>query len=205
MRIKTNKNNTLSIALIAIIATACSVVPISKSTADVIDDVMAEFAQLEKSGSKVGQDWFSLAQKARISGSLDIASQALDRAASNGVPPIQIGVEKTRQYVAGDDSAAAVQELQRGMDAGFTSVAFITQDAVINGLAGRADYDALIAAMSVQAYPCQHMPGFRDFDFWIGEWDVAGANGTPAGSNSIQPAERGCVLIENLLMCMNWI
>jgi hypothetical protein len=51
--------------------------------------------------------------------------------------------------------------------------------------------------MSVQAYPCRHQPGFSDFDFWIGEWDVAVANGTPAGTNTIQAAEKGCVLIEN--------
>jgi hypothetical protein len=194
---KVNKNNRVPFVLVMLALAGSMLAPVNESVADVVDDVMAEFAQLEKSGSKVGQDWFSLAQKARLSDSLDIASQALDRAASNGVSPIQIGVEKTRQHVAGDDPAAAVQELQGVMDAGFTSVGFITQDAVINSLAGRTDYDALIAAMSVQAYPCQHMPGFRDFDFWIGEWDVAGANGIPAGRNSIQPAERGCVLIEN--------
>lgn len=38
--------------------------------------------------------------------------------------------------------------------------------------------------------------GRRAFDFRIGEWNVFAANGSPAGTNSIQPAEYGCLLIE---------
>lgn len=43
--------------------------------------------------------------------------------------------------------------------------------------------------------PCND-PQHRDFDFWIGEWDVFNPDGTLAGTNSIQPAEYGCLLIE---------
>jgi hypothetical protein len=50
--------------------------------------------------------------------------------------------------------------------------------------------------MSVQAYPCAHMDGFGDFDFWLGSWDVHVANGTLVGTNTIEREERGCVLIE---------
>ncbi len=37
---------------------------------------------------------------------------------------------------------------------------------------------------------------FRQFDFWIGEWDVTNAAGKLAGRNTITSAEQGCVLIE---------
>ena len=49
----------------------------------------------------------------------------------------------------------------------------------------------------VAAYPCEHDEAFAAFDFWVGEWEVHGAGGTYAGSNVIERAERGCVLIEN--------
>ncbi|MEM9363958.1 MAG: hypothetical protein AAGA43_15060 [Bacteroidota bacterium] len=35
------------------------------------------------------------------------------------------------------------------------------------------------------------------FDFWIGEWVVTNANGSPAGENIIQKQEQGCILREN--------
>ena len=38
---------------------------------------------------------------------------------------------------------------------------------------------------------------YHQFDFWIGDWDVYDLAGNLAGSNSIQPAEQGCLLIEH--------
>jgi hypothetical protein len=37
---------------------------------------------------------------------------------------------------------------------------------------------------------------FRQFDFWIGEWDVFTAGGQRAGHNVIRAAEGGCALVE---------
>lgn len=44
--------------------------------------------------------------------------------------------------------------------------------------------------------PCLDDERFQAFDFWVGEWDVHLANGTLAGTNRIEKAEQGCVLIE---------
>ena len=43
--------------------------------------------------------------------------------------------------------------------------------------------------------PCP-APEARQFDFWIGEWDVSDF-GQPAGRNTIRPILDGCVLQEN--------
>ena len=37
---------------------------------------------------------------------------------------------------------------------------------------------------------------FREFDFWVGEWDVRDAAGKTAGVNRIASEENGCVLVE---------
>ena len=39
-------------------------------------------------------------------------------------------------------------------------------------------------------------PEFRQFDFWLGEWDVAGPKGQPLGRNHIVAVEKGCGLRE---------
>jgi len=46
-------------------------------------------------------------------------------------------------------------------------------------------------------FPCEDDPKFAAFDFWIGEWEVHTGDGKFAGTNSIESAQRGCVLIEN--------
>ena len=45
--------------------------------------------------------------------------------------------------------------------------------------------------------PCVDRADFREFDFWIGTWDVHLADGTVAGSNVIAREEAGCVLVEH--------
>jgi hypothetical protein len=37
---------------------------------------------------------------------------------------------------------------------------------------------------------------YRQFDFWIGVWEVKHADGRPAGTNRIEPILRGCALHE---------
>jgi hypothetical protein len=106
-------------------------------------------------------------------------------------------LEITRNAVAAGEPEKAEAELQKIFDAGFSAVTVVTGDAVINTLAGREKYDALVASMTIAAYPCEHQEGFRDFDFWIGDWIVHGAKGTFAGNNSITIAEKGCLLLEN--------
>jgi hypothetical protein len=60
-----------------------------------------------------------------------------------------------------------------------------------------------IAAVAQQAAP-ESPPAeqsctsaeYRQFDFWIGNWEVT-ANGVPAGTNSIHAIHNGCALMEN--------
>lgn len=52
------------------------------------------------------------------------------------------------------------------------------------------------AAAPAQPPPCSD-PVFRDFDFWLGEWDVYGSKGKLAGTNSIRKEEYGCLLTEH--------
>jgi hypothetical protein len=187
---------TLTIAIVVLAIAAGPLIYFDSVAAD-SRDLEAEFSRLEKTGNEDAQDWLQLARDARELDELKIAKASLENAAGFGLPQIPFGIEKARILVAGDDPEAATAELQSLFDAGFTSVGVFTNDPVINSMEGRKDYDELVSTMSVQAYPCAHQEGFRDFDFWIGEWDVHLANGTQAGTNVIKSIERGCALTEH--------
>ncbi len=45
------------------------------------------------------------------------------------------------------------------------------------------------------ASPCAKK-SFREFDFWVGEWEVRDADGKFAGANRISNEENGCAIIE---------
>lgn len=50
-------------------------------------------------------------------------------------------------------------------------------------------------AQSDAPSPCAS-DAYRQFDFWIGTWDVRTADGTLAGTNRISQVENGCALLE---------
>jgi hypothetical protein len=61
--------------------------------------------------------------------------------------------------------------------------------------AGLAMAGAACAGERNDKSPCSG-PEHRQFDFWIGHWDVYLPNGNKAGENHIEPVEGGCVLLE---------
>ena len=52
-------------------------------------------------------------------------------------------------------------------------------------------------ATPAQQPPCKSRPEYRQFDFWVGEWDVRNPQGQQAGTNSVQLILGDCVLLEN--------
>ena len=40
-------------------------------------------------------------------------------------------------------------------------------------------------------------PESRQFDFWVGDWEVTTPDGKPAGTNKIEPVSNGAGLLEN--------
>ena len=53
------------------------------------------------------------------------------------------------------------------------------------------------ASSPMQSFPCQQRDEFREFDFWLGEWNVHTPNGTFAGNNKIEKTQAGCAVVEH--------
>lgn len=115
---------------------------------------------------------------------------------AQSVSAVRAALDQARSLVVEGDQGGAVEILAGLHEGGFNAVQVITGDDVLATLKGNSAYDALVASMSKQAYPCEHDDRFREFDFWVGEWDVHIADGTFAGRNVIESEQRGCVLVE---------
>lgn len=55
---------------------------------------------------------------------------------------------------------------------------------------------AQVPANNQEQAPCSD-PEYRQFDFWIGEWDVVNPKGDTVGTSRIERIESGCALLEN--------
>ncbi len=158
--------------------------------------LQAEFVALSATEDVSGDDWLALAVRAREAGDYQTAERALDMA-STSLPPQRTSLEQARLAAARGDTETAISVLRRMFENGFTAVRLISGDKVLSGLDGQAEFDALVTEMTKAAFPCLGDPAFREFDFWIGEWDVYTSTGQYAGTNTIAREESGCVLTEH--------
>jgi hypothetical protein len=54
-------------------------------------------------------------------------------------------------------------------------------------------YLTALAKLEKNMHPCPHL---KDFEFWVGEWDVRGEDGRPLGTSSVTKQLDGCVILE---------
>lgn len=55
----------------------------------------------------------------------------------------------------------------------------------------------LVHAQQATATPCTTEAAYRQFDFWIGGWDVYAPNGKKAGDSKIDLILDSCIILEN--------
>jgi hypothetical protein len=53
------------------------------------------------------------------------------------------------------------------------------------------------AGIKAQKTTCTTEPVYRQFDFWIGQWEVFGKNGKKAGDSRIDLILDSCIILEN--------
>jgi hypothetical protein len=58
-------------------------------------------------------------------------------------------------------------------------------------------FSEVVARLDLVANPCKAAPEFRQFDFWIGEWDVKNPQGGLVGTSSVQLILGQCIIFEN--------
>ncbi len=79
----------------------------------------------------------------------------------------------------------------------FAQAGLLASDDDFASLRSDARYQAVLQQIDKNAHPCRDAVESRQFDFWIGEWNVETAQGQPAGTSSIQLILGSCVIFEN--------
>ena len=106
-------------------------------------------------------------------------------------PPNQVALAEAREHAKAGRTEAALVALER-----VTPPA----PAVLNQLRTSDDFKALrdnrrFQAIAAKLAPCS-APQYKEFDFWVGEWEVRSAAGQLLGRNRITKKYGGCVVVE---------
>src|SRR5688572_19934824 len=122
---------------------------------------------------------------------LFLATNAAAQQLSQPVPPNQVALADAREHAKAGRPSEALAALER-----VTPPAL----AVLNQLRTSDDFKAMrsdprFQSIVLRLTPCSG-PQYKEFDFWLGDWDVRSAAGQVLGRNRITKRHGGCVILE---------
>lgn len=161
------------------------------------DAALKAFQSAWKANPKDAYAAVRAGHSAHAMGEYQKALEYYDQAEQLGYWPTAVLYRKARVHALLKDKDAAFDWLHRLVQSGFPNVGMLTSEKDLDYIREDKRFAAVLAKADSNARPCMFVPEWRQFDFWVGEWDVYTPQGQLAGNNVIQNAENGCVLIEN--------
>jgi tetratricopeptide (TPR) repeat protein len=154
------------------------------------------FASIVQHEPENGPAWFGLGRAYHGAANYASAIDAFQHAVDIGHNPIAM-YDLACCYALAKDKEKAFEWLDRAVQSGFDQSQQIRSDADLESLRADPRFKALVARAEVLERPCARAPESREFDFWIGEWDVQDTAGRVVGKSSIQLILGDCVIYEN--------
>jgi hypothetical protein len=105
-------------------------------------------------------------------------------------------LNSARELVRQNQHAKALEILESLTRGGFANVNVLKTDKDLQPLQSDPRYARVLETAQRNLTPCRFSPEYRQFDFWVGDWNVTQA-GRPAGTSSVQVILDDCVVLEN--------
>jgi tetratricopeptide (TPR) repeat protein len=156
-------------------------------------EAAAVFEQLTRADAKDAASWAALGLSYFNLGRIDAASDAYDKALTLDAASARAMVGVARVAVVRGRTKDAIAALTRARDAGVPALQFARNS---TGFAELVKKDAEFARFIESLRPCGAAE-YRQFDFWLGEWEVFTSAGQKIGTNSITSMNDGCVVYES--------
>lgn len=158
-----------------------------------------EAALKNKSNAASAQPWFRLGFSYHRQKEYTKAIAAYEKAVAIDarIPGLRFNLAKAYS-VTGDVKRSAIS-LDSAISNGFGNYKMLDGDPELENLRKDPAYAALRSRAYLASHPCESLAAARQFDFWLGTWDVY-QTANPAvktGVNVITRQSGGCVLLES--------
>jgi tetratricopeptide (TPR) repeat protein len=143
-------------------------------------------------------NWFRLGVSAQATGQHEVALNALQNAKDKGLPISIAGFHIAAVFASMGQNEKAIEQLTNAVKGGFNQPEQINSDLDLQTLRKDARFAPLVEQAKRNQAPCDYKPENRQFDFWVGDWDVSNTQvGSAAGISHVERAIGDCVIWEN--------
>jgi tetratricopeptide (TPR) repeat protein len=157
-------------------------------------EAAAQYSDVVKANPSNGYAWYSLGECLLQMKKFDDAVAAENNAMAHHFRPLLAQVSLARIAAAKGDRETALRilkEISANPQAPGIRSALVSA-AELEDLKSDPRYQQIYASM----VPCR-APEYRQFDFWIGNWEVRLPGGRVAGSNNVTLEQEGCLIVEH--------
>lgn len=95
------------------------------------------------------------------------------------------------------DAKSVYEVLERSLTLGGIAPETLNGEKDFTAFRNDPKFQDLVKRSDVAVNPCKASPEFRQFDFWIGEWEAKNPQGLTGGTSSIQLILGTCIIFEN--------
>jgi len=115
------------------------------------------------------------------------------------IPPVFMRTRLAKTYAISGDSTKSLDLLTDMVNnGGYGNYPDLDSSPEFKWMRSNPRFSGIVAKATTNAYPCISNPQNREFDFWVGEWNVfrRGTN-YQVGKEKVEKASGGCLVIEN--------
>jgi len=144
--------------------------------------------------------WYRLATASRHTRDYAKAESALTEAQKIGFQPMLVMIGMAAVEIQSGSRDKALDRIEKMASNGVPAANLIESDADFKPLASEPRFLKALNEMKDQASPCRNRdarPSYREFDFWVGNWDVYGKGGALSGHSHVDLILGDCVISEN--------
>jgi tetratricopeptide (TPR) repeat protein len=155
------------------------------------------YGELSKQENAPPRVWLRLGASLRSLGKYDDALAAFDKATQAGAGLFgEYG--KAAVYGVMQQDEKAFEFLEKAVQQGYNDPDALNSDENLTALHGDARFEKAMEQAKKNQRPCAYSTENRQFDFWVGEWEVRTTQGAiPAGNSKIELILGDCVVLEN--------
>jgi tetratricopeptide (TPR) repeat protein len=158
----------------------------------------AAFRAALRADSMDGRSWYLLGYALQQHGDFTGAIAAYRRAVDLYRVKANAMYNLATAYARLDQADSALEWLGRAADAGFSQLQVLDTDPDLASVRADPRYASVRQRVLAKAEPCRSRPEYRQFDFWVGDWNVVRtADGAVAGRSHVELVLNQCVIFEN--------
>jgi hypothetical protein len=160
------------------------------------------YGALTQSQPENARFWYRYAVSARADKHYDVALHAFNQAKQygqgKGLPSFVVDYDIATTQAALGHTDEAFAALKSATAAGYAQPDKLENDAAWNSLRSDPRYTAGLDQAKHNLTPCKYSAESRQFDFWVGDWDVVNTSGgQQVGSSHIAQELGDCVIWES--------